>query len=91
MIFHGANRVWKGEPWYFQNQVDNTLEYEMFKKLGFNVVRLGYMWSGVEPNEGEFNSTYTDIVEVRSREERSDELGIRQLKGVTMRSEVALV
>ncbi|GMH59992.1 hypothetical protein TL16_g02943 [Triparma laevis f. inornata] len=63
LIFHGANRVWKGEPWYFQNQVDNTLEYEMFKKLGFNVVRLGYMWSGVEPNEGEFNSTYTDIVE----------------------------
>ena len=32
--------------------------------LGFNVVRLGAMWTGVEPEEDNFNKTYIDIIEV---------------------------
>lgn len=34
----------------------------MYKKLGFNVVRLGYMWSGIEPEENVYNQTYIDVV-----------------------------
>ena len=33
--------------------------------LGVNVVRLGAMWTGVEPEEGNINATYLAIIEVR--------------------------
>eukprot|EP00520_Triparma_pacifica_P006726 CAMPEP_0118638564 /NCGR_PEP_ID=MMETSP0785-20121206/3757_1 /TAXON_ID=91992 /ORGANISM="Bolidomonas pacifica, Strain CCMP 1866" /LENGTH=449 /DNA_ID=CAMNT_0006529833 /DNA_START=14 /DNA_END=1360 /DNA_ORIENTATION=+ len=61
MIFHGGNRVKKESPWYFENQMSTEDEYAMYKKLGFNVVRLGYMWSGIEPEENVFNQTYIDV------------------------------
>ena len=31
---------------------------------GFNVVRLGVMWTGVEPEKGQINHTYVDILKV---------------------------
>ncbi len=30
---------------------------------GFNAVRLGVMWPGVEPMKGEYNETYLNIME----------------------------
>ena len=30
--------------------------------MGFNVVRLGYMWAGVMPEEGVYNQTYISII-----------------------------
>eukprot|EP01047_Picozoa_sp_COSAG01_P130675 COSAG01_NODE_60293_length_295_cov_1.433673_1_plen_70_part_10 len=32
------------------------------QKYGFTVVRLGFMWSGFNPQPGEFNQTYVDII-----------------------------
>ena len=29
---------------------------------GFNVVRLGTMWTGIEPGKGQINQTYVDIL-----------------------------
>ena len=31
---------------------------------GFNLVRLGSMWSGMEPEEGAYDQGYIDILEV---------------------------
>jgi hypothetical protein len=32
-------------------------------KWGFNGIRLGMMWAGVEPIEDTYNETYLDIME----------------------------
>ena len=77
-IFHGGNRVQKAWPWYFVDQTNNNqtssltsptgvttdadTEFALMQKLGFNVMRLGWMWSGYNPSPGEFNATYATIV-----------------------------
>ena len=38
-IFHGSNRVWKGVPWYFQDQADSDDEFELMQDMGFNMMR----------------------------------------------------
>ena len=35
---------------------------EQIKSWGINTIRLGFMWSGAEPAENNFNMTYYDIV-----------------------------
>ena len=62
-IFHGSNRVWKAEPWYFEDMLESDAEFDLMKKLGFNVMRLGYMWSGYNPTSGYFNQTYVDTIQ----------------------------
>ena len=51
----------KGAPWYFENQHSSSTEQQLFKELGFNVIRLGYMWSGIEPEEGVYDQAYIDV------------------------------
>ena len=36
--------------------------HQQLKEWGFNAIRLGSMWSGVEPVEGQVNETYIDIL-----------------------------
>lgn len=69
-VFHGVNAVYKIPPWH--PQVDgfdpsNSLSAEdavTLKRWGFNVVRLGVMWPGVEPGvRGQYNATYLDQIE----------------------------
>ena len=56
-LFHGFNAVYKGEPWFPANLLNQTrLRY--FQEWGFNVVRVGTMWSGVYPRQGQRNDTY---------------------------------
>ena len=58
-IFHGGNRVEKRAPWYFDGMLSSDAEFALMKKMGVNVIRLGYMWSGVNPtNSSYFNATY---------------------------------
>ena len=61
-IFHGSNRVQKASPWYFQDMLDSDSEFALMEKLGFNVMRLGFMWSGYNPAPGVFNHTYLESV-----------------------------
>jgi endoglycosylceramidase len=61
-IFHGANRVKKAPPWYFEDMVNSDAEYDMLEALGFTVIRLGYMWTGAEPEANIFNQTYIDTI-----------------------------
>ena len=60
-LFHGTNFVQKGFPWY----PDVLLNEENIKEMaswGFNTIRLGVMWSGVEPQMNVFNETYLNTM-----------------------------
>lgn len=35
---------------------------QLFESLGINGIRLGVMWPGVEPQKGQFNETYLQIM-----------------------------
>jgi hypothetical protein len=62
-IFHGSNRVQKGEPWLFPELLDPLSDAaERFASMGFNVVRLGWMWTGFNPAPNVFNMTYASEV-----------------------------
>ena len=52
-----------GDPWYDPKLLDRDRQKQI-SDLGFNVVRLGAMWTGVEPLERQYNKTYLDILEV---------------------------
>jgi len=69
-LFHGVNAVYKVAPWHpvlsgFDS--NNTLSSEdavLLHSYGFNVVRLGVMWPGVEPGkEGVYDESYLDAIE----------------------------
>ena len=69
-IFHGTNAVVKGPPWIpdvteFSQDISLTDEdFQLMKRLGLSVVRLGVMWAGVEPvQRGHYNESYLDVVE----------------------------
>ena len=65
-IFHGVNVVYKGYPWHPNmitfNSNNSFMEedIEFIYNLGFNIIRLGLMWPGVEPYRNKFNYTYLD-------------------------------
>jgi len=63
-IFHGVNVVFKETPWYPPSgnfTPDDSLDaqtMDLLRKWGFNVVRLGVMWPGVEPRRGDIDIRY---------------------------------
>eukprot|EP01113_Clastostelium_recurvatum_P033949 TRINITY_DN4550_c0_g1_i1.p1 TRINITY_DN4550_c0_g1~~TRINITY_DN4550_c0_g1_i1.p1 ORF type:complete len:510 (-),score=124.90 TRINITY_DN4550_c0_g1_i1:11-1540(-) len=67
-FFHGVNAVYKVFPWVPPTGAFdplNSLSREDVANLtqwGFNFVRLGVMWPGVEPALGVFNQTYLDEI-----------------------------
>jgi len=61
-FFHGVNAVNKKPPWYPEYFTEDT-RLEDLKSFGMNIVRLGSMWSGVEPEEGKHNATYMAILD----------------------------
>ena len=36
---------------------------KLMASMGYNTIRLGVLWAGLEPVEGEYNMTYLDMVE----------------------------
>ena len=61
-IFHGAARVQKKPPWYFPDLLEGDTEARAMEALGFNVLRLGFMWSGYNPAPGEYNRSYVEVI-----------------------------
>ena len=61
-LFHGANIVMKGYPWYPQFLLNKEHIAEI-SSWGFNTIRLGVMWTGVEPEKGVYNETYISIID----------------------------
>ena len=60
MIFRGVNNVEKGFPWYQKVMLEDW-RMEDLKSFGFNIMRLGAMWTGAEPQMGVFNGTYFQV------------------------------
>jgi len=67
-VFHGVNVVYKESPWYpaestFTPQTSLVEEdMELLQHWGFNVVRLGVMWPGVEPKANTVGKAYLSAV-----------------------------
>ena len=66
-IFHGVNAVYK-TPFHPQTDTFDPLhslseqDVENFVEWGFNIVRLGVLWVGVEPTRNQVNQTYLDVM-----------------------------
>ena len=60
-LFRGINSVIKHFPWYDHMMLDSERQRQL-GEWGFNAIRLGAMWSGVEPEQGHINETYIDIL-----------------------------
>ncbi|TRY67375.1 hypothetical protein TCAL_12092 [Tigriopus californicus] len=57
-LFRGINSVVKKHPWYDPQMLDPKRVQEL-SDLGFNVIRLGTMWTGVMPESSKLvNQTY---------------------------------
>lgn len=73
-LFHGVNAVYKEAPWLpdvenfsAEDSLDPTT-MELLKEWGFNVVRLGVMWPGVEPEPARIDSGYLQRVKRLTRD-----------------------
>lgn len=65
VVFHGVNVVHKKAPWTPTepfNDLTNETQLVNLKQWGFNVVRLGLMWSGLMPAKDYVNQTYLDEI-----------------------------
>ncbi len=45
---------------YFEDMLSSDTEMDLMQALGLNVVRLGFMWTGVNPQPNVFNQTCVD-------------------------------
>ena len=68
-VFHGVNVVYKGDPWhpittgFSYDKSFSTHDAQLLKDWGFNMIRLGVMWPGLEPKKGEYSSDYLNKIE----------------------------
>mmetsp|Transcript_6483 Transcript_6483/g.19660 ORF Transcript_6483/g.19660 Transcript_6483/m.19660 type:complete len:534 (-) Transcript_6483:205-1806(-) len=68
-LFHGVNVVYKIPPWYPPSDrftPTDSLDLTTMQNLhewGFNVVRLGVMWPGVEPTLGNIDHGYLAAID----------------------------
>ena len=51
-LFRGINSVIKKFPWYDPVMLEPE-RHRQLAEWGFNAIRLGAMWSGVEPDQGQ--------------------------------------
>ncbi|KAJ3092327.1 hypothetical protein HK102_008477 [Quaeritorhiza haematococci] len=67
-FFRGVNVVYKVTPYFpVYDEWDPKLSFNdddinLLSDLNINVIRLGIMWPGVEPERGQYNETYIKIM-----------------------------
>ena len=67
-IYHGTNVVQKLFPYVPKTDGFNAIDSfskedaEFLATMGYNTIRLGVLWAGAEPVEGNFNQTYFDQI-----------------------------
>mmetsp|Transcript_31265 Transcript_31265/g.76274 ORF Transcript_31265/g.76274 Transcript_31265/m.76274 type:complete len:524 (-) Transcript_31265:367-1938(-) len=82
-VFHGVNAIVKGPPWHpavdeFSTDISMTDEdFKIMQRLGLNLIRLGVMWPGVEPERGTYNESY--IAVIKDIAQRASKYGIYTL------------
>lgn len=64
MVLHGINHVVKDSTINFFDDQDSTI-FRMFQKSGFNVVRFGVSWCGMEPKCGKIDQEYLKKLDQR--------------------------
>ncbi len=64
VILSGLNKVNKNQSMNYTD-ADSLGSYEQLSKWGFNIIRLGIIWDGVEPEPGKFDEKYLDKIEER--------------------------
>merc|ERR1712223_1241165 len=72
-LFHGINSVIKDFPWYDPKLLD-PVRQKSIVDMGFNAIRLGTMWAGIEPEPGQFNETYVNILKEIVEKYKSDQM-----------------
>ena len=69
VFLHGANMIVKGPPYVpsrdgYDNKTSLVKEdFITMQRSGINFIRLGVMWPGLEPIEGQYNMTYLQLIE----------------------------
>jgi len=60
VILHGVNVVWKTPPYVPPSTPGGITDADavLMRSLGFNAVRLGFVWEGFEPRRGVFDENY---------------------------------
>jgi hypothetical protein len=67
-VFHGTNVVFKGPPYYPPTETFDPFlslaaqDLELLASMGYNSIRLGVLWAGAEPVDGQFNASYFEAV-----------------------------
>ncbi|MBK7710830.1 MAG: cellulase family glycosylhydrolase [Bacteroidales bacterium] len=64
VILSGINKVNKDPKMNFIDN-DSLASFEQLSKWGFNCIRLGIIWAGVEPEPGKYDEKYLDKIEER--------------------------
>jgi endoglycosylceramidase len=64
VILSGVNKVNKDQMMNYTDN-DSLASYEQLAKWGFNCIRLGILWDGVEPEPGKYDEKYLDKIEER--------------------------
>ena len=64
VILSGINKVNKDKKMNYTDN-DSLSSYEQLSKYGFNCIRLGLIWDGVEPEPGKYDEKYLDKIEER--------------------------
>ncbi|CAM4137563.1 cellulase family glycosylhydrolase [Paenibacillus alkaliterrae] len=59
VILHGINMVCKEKSIDYIGKWDET-DFRKLKQWGFNLIRLGIIWDGVEPEPGSFDDSYLE-------------------------------
>ncbi|KAL1917397.1 uncharacterized protein VTP21DRAFT_5053 [Calcarisporiella thermophila] len=68
VIFHGTNVVYKSppfHPWVDKFDVKHSFSEEdakILSELNVNMIRLGVMWVGVEPQKGKYDEKYLEAI-----------------------------
>lgn len=75
VILHGTNAVWKTGAYYPPSSIYSLgavptaesyfdeRDAELMQELGFNVVRLGIIWKGLETERGVYDEAYLDRIQ----------------------------
>jgi endoglycosylceramidase len=64
VILNGINKVNKNQKMNYTDN-DSISSFEHLAKFGFNCIRLGIIWDGVEPQPGIYDEKYLDKIEER--------------------------
>jgi endoglycosylceramidase len=63
VILHGLNETYKEAPYEPASDGFDNQDAEFLAANGFNVVRVGVIWSELEPEPGVYNTAYLDSIE----------------------------